>query len=616
MTTRTVIILVGGVLLATLLQSPLHAQSAPVSVTADVDRTTVARGETVTLSVTVIGAEPMRPQLPALDDFEVLNSSSGTQISIHNGSVNLQFTYHYTLLPQRAGDLQIDAVVVVADNQTYTTEPITLRVTDNAPTPTPADTPTSPANTHPSRTPDGDLFVEAAIDNSQPYLGQQLMYTFRFYRAVTAFGRPRYNAPDFSGFWNQQEESEAQSMVRSGGQYYELTELKTVLFPTVAGARTIEPATIRVPGSLLSPDVTLQTEPITLTVRPHPSPAPDRFTGAVGQLTIAAHVDITQTVVNEPVQLRITLEGSGNIDAWLAPQLPDLPDWRVFDSSSDVVTQLRDERLVGRRVYEYLLTPTRAGEFTLPPVEYSYFDPESHSYQTVASAPIELAVEPGAVSASPTAAAPATAPTTAPTTARATTPVTTSMGEAGLAAPTASPAVAQVPRNIGSIKPVPVALQLARSPLVENRLYQLAWLIPLLLLGADYGWQWQRRRRGRTPGWRHRSQARRRARRTLAQARKEQQEPSKAASRVLLTYLADKLDTATIGLTHARLAAHLHERGVSDDLIRRVQHLLARSDAMRFAPAGSSARPVRGAAAHLLDDTEEIIAELEKTLRH
>ncbi|MFN2136648.1 MAG: BatD family protein, partial [Candidatus Promineifilaceae bacterium] len=58
-------------------------------VTAEVDRNFLSTDEGLILTVTVdtSAGDATRPTLPALDDFEILSSSSGTQISIVNGSM-------------------------------------------------------------------------------------------------------------------------------------------------------------------------------------------------------------------------------------------------------------------------------------------------------------------------------------------------------------------------------------------------------------------------------------------------------------------------------------------------------------------------------------------------
>jgi len=202
-------------------------------------------------------------------------------------------------------------------------------------------------------------------------------------------------------------------------------------------------------------------------------------------------------------------------------------------------------------------------------------------------------------------------PTLTPAAPQAAAPASANNGNAATADPVAPDA--SVPTDIGALKPAPTALDQPAAPLSQNSLYQLAWLVPLLLLGADYGWQWQKRRRNRLPERARRSQAQKQARQVLARARKQPDAPSKAACQALLGYLGDKLNEPTVGLTQSMLVECLRERGVSDDLTQRVQQLLTVSESTRFAPVGTQS--ANGAGSHLLDDTEQLIADLEKALK-
>ena len=95
--------------------------------------------------------------------------------------------------------------------------------------------------------PDTPLFVTAAVDNDQPYLGEQVSYIFRIHRrsdAETGTGQVEYDPPSFEGFWNSgvTEQREYEETTASGS--YIVVELRTILFPSVAGAITIEPGTL------------------------------------------------------------------------------------------------------------------------------------------------------------------------------------------------------------------------------------------------------------------------------------------------------------------------------------------------------------------------------------
>ena len=116
-----------------------------------------------------------------------------------------------------------------------------------------------------------------------------------------------------------------------------MTELRTVLFPSLAGPVTIEPARITIPGGFFSSGAELQTQPVALDVKPMPPNAPPSFNGAVGQFTLSGNVDTTQSKVNEPITWEVTLSGWGNLNALPDPTWPDLPEWRSFESQATMM---------------------------------------------------------------------------------------------------------------------------------------------------------------------------------------------------------------------------------------------------------------------------------------
>ncbi|MFQ5577310.1 MAG: BatD family protein, partial [Anaerolineae bacterium] len=127
-----------------LVAAPARAQSP---LTAEVDRAGLSTDESVTLTVVVTGSalNPPQPSLPPLDGFEVIGSSSSSQISIVNGNVTAQGVYRYRLRPLQTGELVIGPVSATINGQSYTTDPIAVQVTPgNAPATPPEQAPPAP----------------------------------------------------------------------------------------------------------------------------------------------------------------------------------------------------------------------------------------------------------------------------------------------------------------------------------------------------------------------------------------------------------------------------------------------------------------------------------------
>ena len=243
-----------------------------------------------------------------------------------------------------------------------------------------------------------DYLVETSVDKTDLYQGEQLIYTMRFFRAVNPAGQLSYAPPVFTGFWSKEMDDQAQYRTSAGGRNYLVSEIQTVLNPTVVGQVTIDPAAVTVPGGIYSQGGQVRSQPLQVTVQPLPGNAPASFSGAVGEFNIQSEVDRAEAVVGDTVTQRLTVAGAGNIETMGDPAWAESSQWRTFDSKATTETRMQGDVLTGVRVYERVLIPTEAGQLEIPSVEFSYFDPVKGKYQTVTSQQTLVSVEPGAAS--------------------------------------------------------------------------------------------------------------------------------------------------------------------------------------------------------------------------
>ncbi len=628
---RVKVITIGiiSILLIGLLALPAGAQSP---VTVNVDRTSLSTDEVLTLQVIVNSdaGQPSQPVLPPLDGFELLGSSSGTQISIVNGDMSTQVIYSYSLHPTQKGQLVINPITIQIDGQMYSSQPIQIEVSQGtgqiqpAPSqgipsmpnfPTRPNMPNNPGFPNlnnlllgmpgmPSNVPNQappldpadapteltgqDFFIEAEVDNLNPYQGEQVIYTFRFYQAESLFDQPEYQSPSFTGFWSEeQSDSQTDYTTEAAGRAYRVTELQTVLFPTVVGEVTIEPASLTIPGDFFTRGAELQTEAITMNVRSLPDGAPANFLGAVGQFDIKANTDTVSTEVNETVTLNVTLSGQGNINGVSDPQWTEGPEWRAFDSEATVNAQFTNGVMSGVRNYERLLVPTQPGELLLPAIEFSFFNTQTESYETATSEPIIVSVT-GDVGSGATQILPD--------------------GGAGATVNTAvvNPSIPDFRPN----KPTSELGHSSGAPLLENAGYWLLWMLPLFLIVGSFGLSRFRQQRLATADIRRSKSAAKRAYQALYEARnRPQNEANDTAGMILTRYLEEKLDINMVGKTQPRLHQILLEQNLDPQLAERVQNCLMLSEMGRYAPTDTKSE-----GSNLLDETEQVIAELEKQL--
>lgn len=618
--------------LAILSLAALPAFAQGPAITTTVDRNAVTTDDIVVLTVVLEteDGQVAQPQLPALDGFRVLTTSSGRQLVIANGATTAQTTYQFRLQPLHEGELTIPPFSVTIDGQVVSSDPIVVAVTQGsgqpqqpsagspavglgnlpplfdpsvdpqdllnqldqwmqsqmpglAQMPATAAAPPAQAIPAPDQLDGRDYFVEATVDKPNPYQGEQVVYTLRLYRAVNPFGQIQYQAPSFTGFWSKQQEDQTDTSTEAAGRSYLVSELRTVLFPTVSGQVTIDPATFTVPGDFFGPSTDLKGPAVTLDVKPLPADAPASFTGAVGQFTIESKVDKRQAKVGDAITQRITIGGVGNLETMGDPVWPDSPVWRAFDSQSKTSTQFQGGQFGGTRTIERVVVPTQAGTLSLPAVEFSVFDSVTGQYRTMSTQPITIAVAPAAGATGTDTQADATAQ--------------------------ASP-VASQQGSLHPIKDAPAGWnQAASKSLAQQPGYWLLWSLPIALVLGQSVWQ-HRQRHLQVHAVALRSQkAARQAHKALANAAKTSGD-ARGADKVLVEFIGAKLDRPVAGLTQRGLADLLLARGAEPKLVARVQAILTYVEIGRFAPAGTTM-----AQDDLFTETAQVIDELDRTLR-
>lgn len=547
---------------------PIHAQTS--SVTAEVDSADPTLYDTVTLTVTVTGENNIgAPVFPTLSGLQIVGRKINSQQSYHQGRVTAEFRFIIEMRPRHTGTIVIGPVRVPIGGDTYETAPITLNVTQGVPpTPSPMPTPLLPPASSLLRpqsqfnqgdpsldtsVSDGSFFIESEVDNDAPYLGEQITYRSKFYASDPFFIRPIHRPPDFVGFWNPDRTDRREYPEIIEGNGYSVIEFSTIVFPTIAGDISIEPSTVGVPGGVLSSSFQeYASPPVELQVKPLPSNEPASFTGAVGKFEIEANLDTDSLAVGESLTLTVEIEGQGNFDTLPDPVWRDIPGWRAFENDSVHRSFVQDGVINGAKTFQRVLVPDSAGDFDLPPIEYSYFDPEIERYVTASTQSVSVHVAPD--------------PNAAPIPE----PVVTEDG---------APAVT----DIRHIKPAPRGIGSPSDPTQINPVIWGLGALPFAALLASFAWRW--------------SVARREAARIAAapiRARREalarmsdlgaSSSGADAATAALHGYLSVILGRSSSSLPITELEAPLRELGVTDNTIQQLMGALRELDQSRFAP--------------------------------
>ncbi len=567
--------------------------------------------DVLVLSFVVSGGDidlNVAPQLPDMkDNFDILRGPSRSQnISIINGRQSSSLTIQYVLSPKKTGTLEIGPATLIYDKKTYTTTPISIEVlkVSSAPSPGSQGQQGSAGEAQP------DVFLRAEVDKETAYLGEQITASYKLYTRLNISGYEFSQQPNFTGFWIEELQvpnPPKLQMTNINGQQYGVALMKKVaLFPTSSGEVTLEPLVmtlaIQVKGRARDPfdifgnsffgrteQIIRKTQPLSLKILPLPEEnRPATFNGDVGAFTMAVDVEPKEVRQEEPVTLKITIQGTGNIKTVKEPVVTLPESFQRYDTQISESPFTLQEPLQGEKVFETVIIPSSAGTFQLAPVQFSYFDPQRRNYQTLRSQPLSLVVLPKAEQEEPM--------------------------ERRI---TTKEEIKLLGQDIRFIKTDLKRLKEQGRYWYQHPLFQGAMFLPLLTIAAALGYKRYRRKYTGDVRYVRRKRANKLSKQRLKEARDllrqgEAKAFYAAISSTLRRYLGDKLDLPPASISGVEVSRTLRESGLHEETAQTLIRCLDTCDYARFAPVEANTEDMQ----EILRDAEAIIHEIEtlKTL--
>jgi hypothetical protein len=404
-----------------LLILPWYLFAQEVQFTASVSPNVLRIGEQFNLTYTA-DQELGEINVPEIRDFELLGGpSQGHSQSVFNdnGKITTTSTWQYTYFFRtvKEGKFTIPPASAKIKSKTYKSNPVTVEVIKGSDPSVSQNQDARNENTaQPSNINDNDLYVRLILDKKEAYLGEQVTATIKIYSRVNLFRIDRgFKGPDFTGFFTEPVDVppllNLQREAVNGEIYGTGILRKLVIVPQKSGELTIQPfeldVTLRqeVRRRMADPffddftfpevqeiPVTLKSRPVKLSVRPLPPNAPASFTGAVGNFRLTSSINKTSTSTHDPLTLKLTITGSGNLKLINQVEVNVPYDMEKYDP---VINLHMDTPHSGYKTFEYLIMPRIAGQFTIPPAEFTFFDVGSRQYKTLKTQEYLIQVEKG-----------------------------------------------------------------------------------------------------------------------------------------------------------------------------------------------------------------------------
>lgn len=423
------------VLLVLIALSMVVVKAAPeVSFTAQAPKAVVI-GDNFRLTYTVNVSNAKKMRLPSVDGFQILagpSTSTRSSTSFINGKVesSTTITYTYILVGEEEGEFVIPEATIEVSGKQYNSNSLKIKVLpqddvqqsqggqqrqqQSSRQGVQNQTTNSNYSGNGSIS-DTDLFMRAFVNKTKVYEQEAILLTFKVYSLVSLRSLSN-KMPDLRNFHVQEVElpqnKEFDTERFNGRNYQTLIWSQYVLFPQQAGDLEIPATSFEgiVAQQVQSTDIfdmffnggryvetkkDLVSNPITIHVDPLPSGKTSNFTGGVGDFSISSSINAETLKANEAVTIQVVLSGTGNMKLIKTPELKYPQDFDIYDPKVENKFTLKTNGQSGNKVFEYLAIPRHPGKYRIPPVDFQYFDINSHTYKTISTQEYVLNVEKG-----------------------------------------------------------------------------------------------------------------------------------------------------------------------------------------------------------------------------
>lgn len=567
----------------------------------------VVEGEQFRLSY-VLNQEGRDLRLPDLPDFDILfgpsTSTSFSQRTINGKTTSERsVTYTYILVAKTTGTFTIGPASISVDGANYQSNSLKVEVL-------PPDEKSSQSSrgggssSGSATVSDNDAFIRAIVSKNNPYEQEGFTVTFRLYTTLNIVNFGRIQFPEFEGFMVEEIDvpvNQQLQMERYNGRNYYTADLrKTLLFSQKSGQITIPSGRLEMVFSVpsgrsvttffgsqeLMVDVnkTLVTNPVVINVKPLPANRPASFANAVGTFTMKPNINTTQLRANEAISLRLEISGTGNMKLISNPVVEFPSNFEVYDPTVTNALNVTSNGLTGIRTIEYMAIPRYEGNYTIPPVEFSYFDINTNSYKTLTTEEYSLQIakgDPGSITSS------------------------NFVNQQDV----------RVEQDIRFLKTGEPNYLSISNFFVGSLNYWLWYIIPFVLLVVLFIINRKQARENANVALMRNRKANKIAIKRLKLAEKYLKEQKKEnfydeVLRAIWGYFSDKLSIPVANLSKNNIENELSKNGISGELISRFMQILDTCEFARYAPAESDAEMES-----VYNNTFNAIGEMENRLK-
>lgn len=369
----------------------------------------VAAGEVFKVEFS-LNAKPDAFTPPRIEGFEVIAGptvSRSSNMSVMNGTTTTSVTYSYiyVLIGNTPGKFTVSEAEATVEGKSYKTRPLSIEVVDEGTRPENSAAAPQQGRTAISQ---DDIFVRVIVDKTNVYKGQPVRATFKLYTRLPLSSVESAKYPAFNGFWTQEMDNSAQRWQQEAYDnkvYNSIVIREYLLYPQQAGTLFIERFDLVAVAQIVTqpqrqtifddffsggPDIqevqkAVSAGPVKINVKELPAGAPESFNGAVGKFSLDAEYPADDIAANSAATYMLKISGTGNLPLVQAPKLELPTSFEQYNVKTTESLNAGSGGITGYRQFEYPFIARAEGEYTVEPVEFTYFNPELAQYVTLST---------------------------------------------------------------------------------------------------------------------------------------------------------------------------------------------------------------------------------------
>ncbi len=358
------------------------------SIEALVNKTAVSANERFTFQIITNTDCPITA--PNFGNLEVISGPSQSQSSstrIVNGTISqsIEYSWTYQLRAKKEGNYTIPKVSMNCEEGVFETDVIKINV--------------SKSQNNGSAT--GDFFMRLTSNKSSVYEGESFVVTLKYYSKIKPESFEALDLGDANGIWRQDLNPDRQSFQTNvenfnGVRYYSIELRQELCFAQRSGTVTLEPyfaSLVFSRGFFNRFRKETNSNSLDIKVKQIPSNGQADFNGLVGDISLSSEISKSDVKIGEAIDLKIIIEGKGNMQALGNIEL-DFPDeFDQFDPEIVDKTTISSSGIKGEMEYNFVLIPKHYGNYTIPGFSFSYFDLKSEKMKKVSTEDFIITVD-------------------------------------------------------------------------------------------------------------------------------------------------------------------------------------------------------------------------------